>query len=120
MAKRIVAFGSRGQLGSLLGLLNLRFDFVFLAAIAGPAVLGIYAVASKYAEILRLVPIAAYWVLYPRFARSDAAVAAASSRRLMLRAGAVTAAVAPPPAPAPAAPVPPPVRHPRSGAVAPR
>jgi lipopolysaccharide/colanic/teichoic acid biosynthesis glycosyltransferase len=91
MARRIYMFGARGQLGSLLTLLNLRFDFVFLAALAGPATLGIYAVASKYAEVLRLLPIAAYWVLYPRFARSEAAVAAASSRRLMPRAGAITA-----------------------------
>ena len=119
MARRIVAFGSRGQLGSLLGLLNLRFDFVFLAAIAGPAVLGIYAVASKYAEILRLVPIAAYWVLYPRFARSDAAVAAASSRRLMLRAGAVTAVIALPLALAAGAVVPTLFGHPFAGAVLP-
>jgi len=119
MAKRIVAFGSRGQLGSLLGLLNLRFDFVFLAAIAGPAVLGIYAVASKYAEILRLVPIAAYWVLYPRFARSDPAVAAASSRRLMLRAGAVTAVIALPLALAAHAIVPTLFGHPFAGAVLP-
>jgi O-antigen/teichoic acid export membrane protein len=96
LARRIYVFGSRGQLGSLLSLLNLRFDFVVLAAIAGPATLGIYAVASKYAEVLRVVPIAANWVLYPRFARSEAAVATASSRRLIPRAVAVTAAIAVP------------------------
>jgi lipopolysaccharide/colanic/teichoic acid biosynthesis glycosyltransferase/O-antigen/teichoic acid export membrane protein len=90
LARRIYVFGTRGQLGSLLSLLNLRFDFVFVAAIAGPAALGIYAVASKYAEVLRVVPIAANWVLYPRFARSDAVVATASSRWLIPRAGAVT------------------------------
>ena len=94
LARRIYLFGTRGQLGSLLNLLNLRFDFVFLAAIAGPAALGIYAVASKYAEIVRVVPIAANWVLYPRFARSEAAVARATSRRLIPRAGAVTATIA--------------------------
>ena len=94
MARRIYVFGTRGQLGSLLSLVNLRFDFLFLAAIAGPATLGIYAVASKYAEVVRVVPIAANWVLYPRFARSDAAVAAATSRRLIPRAGAVTATIA--------------------------
>ena len=94
LARRIYSFGTRGQLGSLLSLLNLRFDFVFLAAIAGPAALGIYAVASKYAEVLRVVPIAANWVLYPRFARSDEVSARAASRRLIPRAGAVTAAIA--------------------------
>jgi O-antigen/teichoic acid export membrane protein len=96
MARRIYTFGTRGQLGSLLSLLNLRLDFVFVAAIAGPAALGIYAVASKYAEVLRLVPIAANWILYPRFARSEAAVAKASSRRLIPRALAVTAMTAVP------------------------
>src|ERR1700694_1572604 len=96
LARRIYVFGTRGQLGSLLSLLNLRFDFVFVAAIAGPAALGIYAVASKYAEVLRLVPIAANWVLYPRFARSDVAAATASSRSLIPRAGAVTAGLAVP------------------------
>jgi O-antigen/teichoic acid export membrane protein len=94
LARTVYLFAVRGQLGSLLSLLNLRFDFVFLAAIAGPATLGIYAVASKYAEILRLLPIAAYWVLYPRFARADPATAVASSRRLMRRAGAVTVVTA--------------------------
>jgi lipopolysaccharide/colanic/teichoic acid biosynthesis glycosyltransferase len=92
LAWRIYKFAVRGQLGSLLTLLNLRFDFVVLAAIAGPAALGIYAVASKYAEVLRLLPIAANWVLYPRFARSDAAAAIASSRRLIPRAGVITVA----------------------------
>ncbi|MGA8923108.1 MAG: polysaccharide biosynthesis C-terminal domain-containing protein, partial [Candidatus Dormiibacterota bacterium] len=91
LARQMYAFGTRGQLGSLMQLLNLRFNFIILGALAGPAVLGIYAVAAKYAEFLRLVPIAANWVLYPQFARSDAAHAAATSRRMILRAGAVTA-----------------------------
>jgi lipopolysaccharide/colanic/teichoic acid biosynthesis glycosyltransferase/O-antigen/teichoic acid export membrane protein len=91
LARQMYAFGMRGQLGSLMQLLNLRFNFIILGALAGPATLGIYAVAAKYAEFLRLVPIAANWVLYPQFARSDPAQAAATSRRMILRAGAVTA-----------------------------
>ncbi|MGA7911409.1 MAG: polysaccharide biosynthesis C-terminal domain-containing protein, partial [Candidatus Dormiibacterota bacterium] len=91
LARQMYAFGTRGQLGSLMQLLNLRFNFIILGALAGPAVLGIYAVAAKYAEFLRLVPIAANWVLYPQFARSDPAQAATTSRRMILRAGAVTA-----------------------------
>jgi lipopolysaccharide/colanic/teichoic acid biosynthesis glycosyltransferase len=96
LARRMYGFGMRGQVGSLIQLLNLRFNFIFLGALAGPAALGLYAVAAKYAEFLRLVPIAANWVLYPRFARSDASAAAQTSRRMMLRAGAVTAAGAVP------------------------
>ena len=56
----------------MLWLMNLRFDFILLGALAGPAVLGIYAVASKFAELMRLVPTALNYVLYPRFARLGA------------------------------------------------
>ena len=35
---------------------------------AGPAVLGTYAVASKYAELLRLPGTALTWVFYPQLA----------------------------------------------------
>jgi O-antigen/teichoic acid export membrane protein len=91
MARRIYTFGTRGQMGSLLTLFNLRLNFIFVAAIAGPAALGIYAVAAKYAEVVRVVPIAANWVLYPRFATSDAAGAASLARRMIPRALAVTA-----------------------------
>jgi lipopolysaccharide/colanic/teichoic acid biosynthesis glycosyltransferase len=92
LARQIYAFGLRGQVGSLMQLLNLRFNFILLGGLAGPAALGIYAVAAKYAEFLRVLPIAANWVLYPQFARSEAAQAKKSSRSLILRTGAVTAA----------------------------
>ena len=58
----------RGQLGGLITLLNLRLDFLVLGALAGPAVLGTYAVASKYAELVRLPGTALTWVTYPRMA----------------------------------------------------
>jgi lipopolysaccharide/colanic/teichoic acid biosynthesis glycosyltransferase/O-antigen/teichoic acid export membrane protein len=92
LARQIYTFGTRGQVGSLMQLLNLRFNFILLGGLAGPAALGIYAVAAKYAEFLRVLPIAANWVLYPQFARSEAAQAKKSSRGLILQAGAVTAA----------------------------
>ena len=49
----------------MITLLNLRLDFAILGALAGPAVLGTYAVASKYAELLRLPGTALTWVTYP-------------------------------------------------------
>ena len=52
--QEICGYGARGQLGGLLSLVNLRLDVGILGAIAGPAVLGVYAIASKYAELLRL------------------------------------------------------------------
>ncbi|NMH96642.1 polysaccharide biosynthesis C-terminal domain-containing protein [Pseudonocardia acidicola] len=95
VARRVIVFGARGQLGNLLWLVNLRLDFLVLGALAGPAVLGVYAVASKFAELMRLPATACNYVLYPRFARSDRAVADAEVRRLMPRAVALTAAATP-------------------------
>ncbi|MDA8321618.1 MAG: sugar transferase [Actinomycetota bacterium] len=95
LARKIAAFGARGQLGNLLWLMNLRFDFVLLGAIAGPATLGIYAVASKFAELMRLAPTAINYVLYPRLARLGRGQATAQARRLLPRATALTLVLAP-------------------------
>lgn len=76
LARSIASYGIRGQVGGLLTLLNARLDFAILAAWSGPAVLGSYAVASKYAELLRLPSLALTWIAYPRLAKLDAATAA--------------------------------------------
>ncbi|HET7798792.1 MAG TPA: oligosaccharide flippase family protein [Humibacillus xanthopallidus] len=81
LARRIVSFGLRGQLGGIVGLLNLRLDFILLGAMAGPAALGVYAVASKSAELVRLPALAVTWVTYPAVARRGRARAAADVRR---------------------------------------
>jgi O-antigen/teichoic acid export membrane protein len=95
IAGAVVVFGARGQLGNLLWLVNLRLDFIVLGALAGPAALGVYAVASKFAELMRLPATACNYVLYPRFARSERAVADAEVRHLLPRALALTAATTP-------------------------
>jgi len=95
LAKKVSGFGARGQLGNMLWLMNLRFDFVLLGALAGPAVVGIYAVASKLAELMRLAPTAINYVLYPRFARLGPAPAAQQMRRLMTRATVLTLVLTP-------------------------
>ncbi len=95
LAGRIAAFGGRGQLGNMLWLMNLRFDFILLGALAGPAVTGIYAIASKFAELMRLVPTALNYVLYPRFARLGPEQSTAEFRKLLPRAAALTLAMAP-------------------------
>ncbi|HEY7857920.1 MAG TPA: polysaccharide biosynthesis C-terminal domain-containing protein [Candidatus Nanopelagicales bacterium] len=82
----IANFGIRGQVGGIVGLLNLRLDFAVLGAIAGPATLGVYAVASKYAELLRLPGLAITWVMYPRIARQGQEQVAKSVRGLVPRA----------------------------------
>jgi O-antigen/teichoic acid export membrane protein len=95
IAQEVVVFGARGQVGNLLWLVNLRLDFLVLGALAGPAVLGVYAVASKFAELMRLPTTAANYVLYPRFARSERPTADAELRHLLPRAVLATVVAAP-------------------------
>jgi lipopolysaccharide/colanic/teichoic acid biosynthesis glycosyltransferase/O-antigen/teichoic acid export membrane protein len=94
LAKRVYAFGFRGQVGSLAYLVNLRLDFMIVDLLAGPAILGVYAVASKFAELLRLLPISFEWVLYPGFARQAATEAWSRAAWLAPRAAAATALAA--------------------------
>jgi O-antigen/teichoic acid export membrane protein len=83
IGRRVASYGLRGQVGGLITLLNLRLDFAILGAMAGPAVLGSYAVASKYAELLRLPGTAITWVCYPRLASLSETEAARSARRMI-------------------------------------
>ena len=94
LAKQIYVFGLRGQVGSIAYLVNLRLDFMIVDLLAGPAILGIYAVASKFAELVRLLPISFEWVLYPGFARKTPAEAWSWAAWLAPRAAAGTAAAA--------------------------
>jgi O-antigen/teichoic acid export membrane protein len=83
-ARQITSYGIRAQAGSVALLLNARLDFVVVTALAGPGTLGVYAVASRYAELLRLPALALNYVLYPQYARhreASAAQAAAALRR---------------------------------------
>lgn len=94
LAAQVLRYGARGQLGNLLLLVNLRLDFLVVGALSGPAVLGVYAVASKFAELMRLPAVAMHYVLYPRFARDGPRLAAREVRRMLPRALALTAALA--------------------------
>jgi O-antigen/teichoic acid export membrane protein len=96
LAVRVAGYGLRGQLGGVLSLLNLRLDFAILDAIAGAAVLGPYAIASKFAELLRIPTVALTYVLYPSFARDPAATAARRARDLLVPAAVGVAVLAVP------------------------
>ncbi|WP_329262518.1 polysaccharide biosynthesis C-terminal domain-containing protein [Streptomyces sp. NBC_01478] len=96
LAAEVLRYGARGQLGNVLLLVNLRLDFVIVGALSGPAVLGVYAVASKFAELMRLPAVAMHYVLYPRFARDGPRLAGEEVRRIMPRATALTALLVPP------------------------
>jgi O-antigen/teichoic acid export membrane protein len=86
IARQMTSYGIRGQIGGVMLLLNLRLDFAILGAMAGAEVLGTYAIASKFAELLKLPGMAFTYVLYPRFTREGAQTAAATTRELMPRA----------------------------------
>ena len=86
LAREICGYGIRGQIGGMLTLVNLRLDVAILGALVGPGTLGIYAVASKYAELLRLPGLAITYVLYPRLAARDREEAARAVIALLPRA----------------------------------
>jgi O-antigen/teichoic acid export membrane protein len=90
----VLSYGARGQVGGVMTLLNLRLDFILLGSLAGPAVVGSYAIASKFAELLRIPSLAINYVLYPRFAGEEARVAANDVRRMAPRALFLVAAIA--------------------------
>jgi O-antigen/teichoic acid export membrane protein len=75
-------------------LLNARLDFAIVGALVGPAALGVYAVASRYAELLRLPGLAVNYVLYPTYARQGGAGAARDARRILPRVAIIPAIVA--------------------------
>jgi O-antigen/teichoic acid export membrane protein len=82
----VLSYGARGQVGGVMTLLNLRLDFILLGSLSDAAVVGSYAVASKFAELLRVPSLAMNYVLYPRFAREGPDLAARNVRRLAPRA----------------------------------
>jgi O-antigen/teichoic acid export membrane protein len=93
LARRIAAYGLRGQVGGVMSLLNLRLDFILLTVMTSPAVLGVYAVASKFAELVRILGMALQYVFYPKFAKDTRAQAAETARRLMPRLALLSSAI---------------------------
>jgi O-antigen/teichoic acid export membrane protein len=83
LTKRIISYGFRGQVGGAMTLLNLRLDFIIVSVVAGSATLGVYAIASKFSELLRVPGVAITYVLYPKFARDGTARATERVRELL-------------------------------------
>jgi O-antigen/teichoic acid export membrane protein len=94
LATQICRYGLRGQIGGMLSLVNLRLDVAILGALVGPGTLGVYAVASKFAELLRLPGLAITYVLYPRLATRDRKEAGKDVANLLPRAFVLTALAA--------------------------
>jgi O-antigen/teichoic acid export membrane protein len=87
LARDIAAYGLRAQVGGMMSMLNLRLDFVLLGIMTTPTVLGVYAVASKYAELIKIPTVALAYVLYPKYARDGEARATETVRRTLPKAG---------------------------------
>ncbi len=94
LARQVMAYGFRAQIGSITLLLNGRLDFALVGGLVGPSALGIYAIASRFAELLRLPNLAVSYVLYPSYARDNEDVAATKARKMMRRTGWVPLALA--------------------------
>jgi O-antigen/teichoic acid export membrane protein len=90
LTRRVLGYGMRAQVGSFVMLLNLRLDFLLISVITGPTVLGVYAIASRYAELVRVLTLAVTYVLYPRFAAESESRAVQTARSLIPRVGLVT------------------------------
>lgn len=96
LARDIASYGIRAELNSVTLLLNGRLDFLIVTYFTGPVALGIYAVASRAAELLRLPSLAINYVLYPAYARLGAAAAAVQARAAIRRTWWIPAALAVP------------------------
>ena len=94
--RAVAGYGIRSQLSSVALLMNARLDFIIVAALVGPNALGIYAVASRYAELLRMPGLAMNYVLYPRYARSPKQRAHREATRTARRVGLLPAVLAVP------------------------
>lgn len=93
LTRSVASYGLRAQIGGIMTLLNLRLDFIILTVLTGPAVLGVYAIASKFAELVKVPGLALTYVLYPQYSRDSTAKTTAAARRLIPRAGVGVAAM---------------------------
>jgi O-antigen/teichoic acid export membrane protein len=94
LGREVLAYGFRAQIGGVIMLMNLRLDFILIQLMAGPVVLGVYAIASKFAELVKVLSLALNYVLYPQFARAGLEKAAVRARRLLPKSILVTAGAA--------------------------
>jgi O-antigen/teichoic acid export membrane protein len=85
LARNVSRYGLRAEVGSLMQTLNARLDFTIVAALLGPKSLGIYAIASRYAELLRVPSLALNYVLLPTYARDGGMAAAGGASRALRR-----------------------------------
>lgn len=83
LGRGLLGFGVRSYWGSLLNLLNSRFDFFLVGLYLSPAQVGFYAVAVYVAELLWKLPESVCVVLQPRVAQLPEAEARQFTPRVL-------------------------------------
>lgn len=68
--RAMLSFGLRGHVGTVLQLLNYRFDVFIVNYFLGPVHVGLYTVAVALAELLWFLPNAAGFVIFPKASAS--------------------------------------------------
>ena len=75
-------FGIRNQLANAVNIVNYRLDYLILSVLTDTGTVGIYAVASKAAELFRLIPGSVGYVLEPKLAKQSPLEASQTVKRL--------------------------------------
>jgi len=68
VARSVLSFGLKGQVGNILQFFNYRLDMLLVNYFLGPAGVGIYSVSVRLAEILWYFPNAVGFVIFPKAA----------------------------------------------------
>jgi O-antigen/teichoic acid export membrane protein len=89
---RLIHFGLRAAVGSAFQFLTYRLDFALVNLLASTQALGIYSVASRFAELLWVLPGAVGGALFAVRSRDPGAESAGQTARAFWGAGTVTVA----------------------------
>jgi O-antigen/teichoic acid export membrane protein len=73
LAKRMLRYGLRVQVGNWSNTISLRLDQLLLSLFAAPASLGLYVVGVSYANILVTIPGSAALVMFPEIVQQHSA-----------------------------------------------
>ena len=83
LGRALLGFGMRSYWGSMLNMLNSRFDFFLIGLFLSPADLGLFSVAIYVAELLWKLPESVSIVLQPRLAQLPEAEARQFTPRVL-------------------------------------
>jgi O-antigen/teichoic acid export membrane protein len=84
VVRLVVRYGSKTQLRTVGSLITQRADYWIVAALLGPAAVGLYSVANTLAEAVLRIPDAVSWVVLPRAAESNEEQSSALLREAMI------------------------------------